>query len=109
MFTAWYDSYANMIIAHLMNPPAGEGVNIAMLDALFLSQAIAKAHQANTNDTAALQNALDPMVEAFEVDMAARAKEMADGTLEVSGMMFDGEDGATVMADWFKSFRLQPE
>ncbi|BDD62148.1 hypothetical protein MPDQ_002155 [Monascus purpureus] len=94
--------------AHLMNPPAGEGVNIAMLDALLLSQAIIKAHEtaaAHDVDCGLFLDALDPFLKEFEAHMAVRAKEMAKHTAEISGMMFGGEDGASVLADWFKSFQ----
>jgi 2-polyprenyl-6-methoxyphenol hydroxylase-like FAD-dependent oxidoreductase len=88
--------------AHLMNPPAGEGVNIAMLDALLLSQAIIKAHESAGKDLSALQAALDSSIKDFELDMAKRAKEMAEGTKEVSEVMFGSMDGATAMANWFR-------
>ena len=95
--------------AHLMNPPAGEGVNIAMRDSLLLSQAIIKAHEIAGQDAASLRSTLDPLMKEFEVNMVARAKEAAEGTLEIGKMMFGREDGATAMADWFKSFGPTPE
>ncbi|KAF2676454.1 salicylate hydroxylase [Lentithecium fluviatile CBS 122367] len=94
--------------AHLMNPPAGEGVNIAMLDALLLSQAIAKAHKTAGPGLSSFGEALDSSIREFEVDMAKRALEMAEGTQEVSKVMFGGEDGSTDMANWFRQmFRSQ--
>lgn len=95
--------------AHLINPPAGEGVNIAMMDSLVLSRAIIKAHESAGQDDVSLREALGLLINAFETDMAARAKEGWEGTLEVSEMMFGGEDGAKAMADWFNSFRPPPE
>ncbi|KAI0003593.1 hypothetical protein F4779DRAFT_91811 [Xylariaceae sp. FL0662B] len=95
--------------AHLMNPPAGEGVNIAMEDSLLLSQAITKAHENARQNAASLLGALDPLIKEFEVGMAARATEMAEWTQKTSGMMFGGEDAARAMADWFKSFVSSPE
>ena len=95
--------------SHLQNPPAGEGVNIAMKDALQLSQSIIKAHEIAGQDLPTLLSVLDALIEEFEVDMARRAKEMAEGTLMISEMMFGGEDGATALANWFKTFGPPPE
>lgn len=96
--------------AHLMNPPAGEGVNIAMQDALLLSQAIIKAYDDKSKvDTASLKAAMDPLVAQFEQEMVPRAQEMADGTAEVNEIMFCRNDGAQVMTDWFNSFRQEPK
>ena len=91
--------------AHLTNPPAGEGVNIAMMDALQLSQAIIKAHEvAGQDDTSSLQSALDPLIKEFEGGMRARAQKKDEMTVEISRVMFGSEDGATDMVNWFKSF-----
>ncbi|KAF4634647.1 hypothetical protein G7Y89_g3464 [Cudoniella acicularis] len=95
--------------AHLMNPPAGEGVNIAMRDSLLLSQAIIKADEVAGQEASSLWNVLGASIKEFEVDMVARAKAMAEGTLEVSEMMFGREDGARTMANWFKSMGQTPE
>ncbi|TAQ91044.1 hypothetical protein B7494_g664 [Chlorociboria aeruginascens] len=95
--------------AHLMNPPAGEGVNIAMLDSLLLSQTIAKAHQIAGQDITLLRDALDSAIKAFEADMAVRAKEVADKTKQVSKSMFGRDDGAAALVEFFKSFRPRTE
>jgi 2-polyprenyl-6-methoxyphenol hydroxylase-like FAD-dependent oxidoreductase len=89
--------------AHLMNPPAGEGVNIAMHDALLLGQAIIKACEGAEHDHAVFRSALDDGIREFEVNMAKRALEMAEGTKELSEVMFGSDDGALAMANWFKS------
>ncbi|KAI0124035.1 hypothetical protein BJ170DRAFT_71174 [Xylariales sp. AK1849] len=93
--------------AHLM-PPNGEGVNLAMWDALLLSQAIAKAHETAARGAAPFQAALNPLMEEFEVDMAARAMEKSEDTRTLVELMH-GEDAATAMADWFKSFGPPPQ
>lgn len=93
--------------AHLMNPPAGEGVNIAMQDALLLSRAIIQGNALGGSDDGAKAEA-DELIATFEREMAPRAQEMADGTLEVSEMMFGGDDGAKALADWLGSFRNEP-
>ncbi|KAL9116891.1 MAG: hypothetical protein Q9187_006579 [Circinaria calcarea] len=53
--------------AHLMTPYAGEGVNLAMVDAMKLAFAIIEAEKAGGRD------ALTEKVEAFEKDMFQRA------------------------------------
>jgi len=58
--------------AHLMPPYAGEGVNMAMLDALELSEHLLSADHANTHDAIA----------AYETQMRTRASEIAGITLE---------------------------
>ncbi|OJJ45925.1 hypothetical protein ASPZODRAFT_98952 [Penicilliopsis zonata CBS 506.65] len=82
--------------AHLMCPWAGEGVNLAMWDALSLAEVIGKAyggkHLAN----------FDPLLKQFEVDMIARAKEKAQETLQNGEWMF-GDDGARIFADFFRN------
>jgi 2-polyprenyl-6-methoxyphenol hydroxylase-like FAD-dependent oxidoreductase len=93
--------------AHLM-PPSGEGVNIAMWDAVMLSQAIIKAHETVGQDAASFQNALNPVIKEFEGEMAVRAKEAAEQSLMLNETMF-AEDGAAAMAKWFKSFGPSPE
>jgi len=88
--------------AHLTNPPAGEGVNIAMLDALLLSRAIVKAHEVAGGNLDAFVTALDSPVRDFEADMAGRAMALAEMTRMISGMMYGSEDGSRAMADWFE-------
>ena len=96
--------------AHLMCPWAGEGVNLAMLDSLLLSKAIIKASAETADqDIASLQRALDPLVQEFEVEMWERVKEKAEETVRNGRMMFGGDDGATAMADMFRSFMPPPE
>ncbi|GIK04309.1 hypothetical protein Aspvir_008388 [Aspergillus viridinutans] len=87
--------------AHLMCPWAGEGVNLAMCDALLLAKGIVKAWDAG-QDVAMFQAALDPLLRRFEEDMVALAKEKAVETVSNGQMMF-GEDGANGMAGFFLS------
>jgi 2-polyprenyl-6-methoxyphenol hydroxylase-like FAD-dependent oxidoreductase len=58
--------------AHLMPPYAGEGVNMAMLDALELSQCLLNDDFADTQSAIA----------AYETQMRARASEIAMITME---------------------------
>lgn len=87
--------------AHLMCPWAGEGVNLAMRDALQLSQAIAQALEAAGSDPVAARRALDPLVQQFETKMVAAAKVTAEETAQNGEMMIGSADGSTVMADFF--------
>lgn len=89
--------------AHLMTPFAGEGVNLAMWDALDLSAAIAGAWDARGRDGAGFGTALGPLLRAFEEDMFARAQEKAEETWGNRELMF-AEDGAQALAGLMRSF-----
>lgn len=88
--------------AHLSNPPNGEGVNVAMQDALLLARAIAHAHEVAEKDGVALEAALDSSIREFEADMIVRAKEMVEGGREVVEVMWTGEDASADLASWFR-------
>ena len=60
--------------AHLMTPFAGEGVNLAMADALKLAQALTAARKSENSD------ATDKAVKAFEKEMFSRAGIIAEVT-----------------------------
>ena len=85
--------------AHLMTPWAGEGVNLAMWDALDLAHVLAAVPDAV--DASAWQAALDPRVRAFEETMWARSQEKAEET-DSNRAMFLSENGADKMANFFK-------
>lgn len=89
--------------AHLMTPFAGEGVNLAMWDALDLAAAISKAWTARGKDGREFGPALAPLLREFEEAMFARAQEKAEESWRNRGMMF-AEDGAQALADLMKSF-----
>jgi 2-polyprenyl-6-methoxyphenol hydroxylase-like FAD-dependent oxidoreductase len=93
--------------AHLM-PPSGEGVNLAMIDAVNVTQAIKKAHEIAAGDGTSFQRALNPLLKEVEEEMAARAKEEAKQSRQLNETMF-GRDGPTAMIDFFKSFEKPPQ
>ncbi|KAI3325622.1 salicylate hydroxylase [Xylariaceae sp. AK1471] len=96
--------------AHLMTPFAGEGVNLALKDALDLARAITRAWDASNvdNDTtpteecrSAFMAVLDPLIEDFEKTMLARGEEAAAQTW-TNLQLFFGEDAAKKVAAIFQ-------
>ncbi|KAJ7510339.1 salicylate hydroxylase [Mycena galericulata] len=80
--------------AHLM-PPAGEGVNMAMWDALDLATVVEKAYAEGGER---FHQALEPLMKEYEKSMVERAGKNAEdawGTLQL--MLFD-DDAAEKMA-----------
>jgi len=93
--------------AHL-TPPSGGGVNLGMLDAMLLSEAIVKAHEMAGNDAVLFQKALSPLIREFESVMAVRAKEEAEQGNMLNRILF-AEDGVKAITQFFNSFKQQPE
>ncbi|KAK9438099.1 salicylate hydroxylase [Metarhizium brunneum] len=84
--------------AHLMMPWAGEGVNLAMRDALELSKAIASAwNEPDSRDAGPLSTA------EYEKEMFARARASAEETWSNSKILF-ADNGAKAMADLMASY-----
>ncbi|MET3126958.1 2-polyprenyl-6-methoxyphenol hydroxylase-like FAD-dependent oxidoreductase [Arcicella rosea] len=76
--------------AHLMPPFAGEGVNMAMLDALELSERL------TTNQHNSIQDAIS----FYETNMRKRASRMAKESLE-NGERMHSENALTTMTTFF--------
>lgn len=110
--------------AHLMTPWGGEGVNLALWDALDLARVLAATvsevedeaennaseDQAKTDAgekkaksvaAATWQALLDPHIRAFESAMLARADDKAAET-DRNRQLFLSENGAQALADFFK-------
>lgn len=89
--------------AHLMHP-AGEGVNLAMWDALDLSGVIAGAWEESLKDGGeGFRTALGAPMRVFEEGMFARAQEKAEEAKMIFEIMFS-EDGAQGLADLMERF-----
>lgn len=86
--------------AHLMMPWAGEGVNLAMADALNLSQALQRAQ----GDYSA-ENLKNHVAE-FEKQMFERSQQAAEETWRNGGILF-GDDAAKTFADLMASFQQE--
>lgn len=87
--------------AHLMCPWAGEGVNLAMWDALDLSHAIVKDYMAATTNRV-FGGAANSAIKDFETKMAGRAAEKAQETKSNGEMLF-GKDAANTFVKFFES------
>ncbi|MDY0933209.1 NAD(P)/FAD-dependent oxidoreductase [Chryseobacterium sp. CFBP8996] len=80
--------------AHLMPPFAGEGVNMAMLDALELSEAL----------TSSQFNTIESAIAEYEMNMFKRASKIAQESLE-NGERMHSENALTTMLDFFNSHK----
>jgi 2-polyprenyl-6-methoxyphenol hydroxylase-like FAD-dependent oxidoreductase len=80
--------------AHLMPPYAGEGVNMAMLDALELSDCL----------TDPSFNDMQDAIAAYEKQMRSRASEIAKMTLEQTAIMHS-EDGLNEILEMFEEMQ----
>jgi 2-polyprenyl-6-methoxyphenol hydroxylase-like FAD-dependent oxidoreductase len=85
--------------AHLMTPFAGVGVNVAMEDALELSEALGQA-QSMGSVAEALQS--------YEVKMWKRAHEIAELNMMYQGLFFH-KRGGIAMVEHFAEQRLAGE
>ncbi|MDE1178159.1 MAG: FAD-dependent monooxygenase [Edaphobacter sp.] len=77
--------------AHVMPPYAGEGVNMAMLDALVLSRALLSA----TDIASAIAS--------YEAEMFARMQHMTEDTMS-NTEMFYAPDASERVVNMFRSF-----
>jgi 2-polyprenyl-6-methoxyphenol hydroxylase-like FAD-dependent oxidoreductase len=77
--------------AHVMPPYAGEGVNMAMLDALVLSRLLLS------------QDTSSDAIAAYEADMFARMRHMTEDTM-VNTEMFYAPDASDRVVALFRSF-----
>lgn len=87
--------------AHLM-PPNGEGVNMAMQDALHLTEAIVASKEKAEKDCIPVKEALIPMLQNYERDMFVRAKNTALETEKLLGAMYGSDNGAQDILRMFK-------
>ncbi|KAG6025482.1 hypothetical protein E4U41_001511 [Claviceps citrina] len=90
--------------AHLMQPFAGEGVNLAMWDSLDLSDVIIKAVESSADGGSLdFQRAMLPLVEEFEKKMMVRAHEKMEETSRNHDVMFGSETGSADFAAMFQN------
>ena len=83
--------------AHLMTPFAGEGVNLAMTDALRLAEAIVASSKVDKED------AFDQAVKRFEEEMFHRAGVMAQVTQgNMEDMLFKPGAPKATVASWVR-------
>lgn len=91
-----WESQSNLTLmgdaAHVMPPFAGEGVNMAMLDALELSEALTSDDFSNTKDA----------IEHYETKMRKRAAKIAKESLE-NGERMHASDALENMLSFFQS------
>ncbi|KAI4163007.1 MAG: hypothetical protein LQ342_003324 [Letrouitia transgressa] len=84
--------------AHLMAPFGGEGVNIAMMDAMKLAHAIIDASNSDSPSVSLKQN-----VREFELDMFKRAAPVAEmSRLQMEDMMFAPGAPRSTIDSWLR-------
>lgn len=84
--------------AHVMTPFAGEGVNLAMRDALDLSEVVVRAvREASTGGGGRFGPALSPLVSEFEKHMCERAAGFSQESYD-NMVMETADDGAEQLA-----------
>ncbi|KAJ7494491.1 putative salicylate hydroxylase [Mycena galericulata] len=88
--------------AHLMTPFAGEGVNLAMWDALDLAAVVEKAY-AGYKAGGGFQQALEPLMKEFEKLMVERVEEKARETWRNLELMM-GDNAAEKFAALMNSY-----
>jgi 2-polyprenyl-6-methoxyphenol hydroxylase-like FAD-dependent oxidoreductase len=81
--------------AHVMPPFAGEGVNMAMLDALELSDCLTSGKHSTLNEA----------ISSYEINMRQRASMAAQESLE-NGKRMHSEDALQTMLDFFSNPNL---
>ncbi|KAF3771321.1 salicylate hydroxylase [Cryphonectria parasitica EP155] len=86
--------------AHVMLP-SGEGVNLAMLDALDVSRAVGEAWTAVGGRRKGFQAALSPLLKKCEEGMHARAQKEAAESVAMNNVML-GPDGAQGMVKFME-------
>jgi 2-polyprenyl-6-methoxyphenol hydroxylase-like FAD-dependent oxidoreductase len=77
--------------AHVMPPYAGEGVNMAMLDALVLARALLSAPD------------IASAIASYEAEMFARMEHMTQDTM-LNTEMFYAQDASERVVNLFRSF-----
>lgn len=87
--------------AHLMTPWAGEGVNLALLDALDLAEVLGGVGECE--GVVEWQGRVGGVLGAFEEAMVERAKGEGEKAAR-NGEMMMGEHGGQALADIFKMF-----
>jgi 2-polyprenyl-6-methoxyphenol hydroxylase-like FAD-dependent oxidoreductase len=94
--TQTWESLPNLTMlgdaAHVMPPFAGEGVNMAMLDALELSECL----------TSGKYNTLKESISSYEINMRKRAAMAAQESLE-NGEQMHSENALQTMLDFFRN------
>ncbi|KAG5955207.1 hypothetical protein E4U58_007208 [Claviceps cyperi] len=87
--------------AHLMAPFTGEGVNLAMLDSLELSDIIVKLVKSRNANAHGFQRSMTPLLEVYENNMTCRAQERIKEAGKHQHTMFGTENGS---AEWAAMF-----
>ncbi|WP_228372446.1 FAD-dependent oxidoreductase [Chryseobacterium daeguense] len=82
--------------AHVMPPFAGEGVNMAMLDALQLSENLTSSEHSSIVDA----------ISFYETNMRKRASHIANESLE-NGEKMHNENSLSIMLDFFSGHHTE--